>query len=160
MDSSWPPRRDIDLAAPGGRQATSVIDTWRTETLSDQAQVLESVIDCLPDGVIVADRSGTFLIFNTAARQILGLGPHDVLPADWERTCGSCLSDGVTPYPTEQLPLARALRGEEVNDAEIFIRNGNLPDGRWINASALPWRDEAGATRGGGGPAHLSRRQR
>ena len=148
MYSSGPPRRDIDLAAPGGRQATSVIDTWRTETLSDQAQVLESVIDCLPDGVIVADRSGTFLIFNTAARQILGLGPHDVPPADWERTCGSCFSDGVTPYPTDQLPLARALRGEEVNDAEIFIRNGNLPDGRWINASALPWRDEAGATRG------------
>lgn len=148
MDSSRPPRRDADLAAPGGRQATSVIDTWRTETLSDQAKVLKAVIECLPDGVIVADRTGAFLIINTAARQILGLGPKDVPSADWVRTYGCCLSDGVTPYTADQLPLARALGGEEVKDAEIFIRNGNLPDGRWIDASALPWRDEADAMRG------------
>jgi hypothetical protein len=50
-----------------GPQST-VIDTWQTETLSDQAKVLESVIECLPHGVIVADRSGRFLIFQQRRR--------------------------------------------------------------------------------------------
>lgn len=115
---------------------------------ADQGKVLDSVIECLPDGVIVADHSGKFLIFNTAARQILGRGPRDVPPTDWVRTYGYYLCDGVTPYPSDQLPLVRALRGEEVNDAEIFIRNEDVPDGRWINASALPWRDETDVMHG------------
>ena len=132
---------------PGPKTAT-VIDTWRTESPSDQAKVLKSVIECLPDGVIVADRSGNLLIFNAAARQILGRGPQDVAPADWVRTYGYYLPDGVTPYPSDQLPLARALQGEEVDNAEIFIRNEQVPDGRWINASAMPWRDESGGMRG------------
>jgi PAS domain S-box-containing protein len=127
---------------------STVIDTWQTETLSDQAKVLESVIECLPDGVIVADRSGRFLILNNAAEQILGTRPRDELSTDWARTFGYFLPDGVTPYPNDQLPLARALRGEDVTAAEIFVRNEQVPDGRWINASALPWRDETGATRG------------
>jgi PAS domain S-box-containing protein len=128
---------------------STVIDTWQTEPLSDQAKVLESVIECLPDGVIVADLSGTFLIFNNAAKQILGIGPRAVPSTDWAQTYGYFLPDGVTPYPNDQLPLARALRGEEVSDAEIFVRNERVPEGRWINANALPWRDETGATRGG-----------
>jgi PAS domain S-box-containing protein len=129
---------------------STVIDSWqKTEALSDQAKVLESVIECLPDGVIVADRSGRFLIFNNAAEQILGTRPRDVPSTDWARSYGYFLSDGVTPYPNDQLPLARALRGEEVSNAEIFVRNEQVPDGRWINANALPWLDETGATRGG-----------
>lgn len=148
MDPSKRSRTGIDLASGEGSRATTVIDTWRSESLPDQAKVLESVIECLPDGVIVADRSGTFLIFNAAARQILGRGPQDVPPADWVRTYGYHLPDGVTPYPSDQLPLARALRGEEVQNAEIFIRNERVPDGRWINASAMPWRDESGVTHG------------
>jgi sigma-B regulation protein RsbU (phosphoserine phosphatase) len=140
--------RNGPLRDPAGEPSSGVIDTWRTEPLSDQAKVLESVIDRLPDGVIVADRSGALLIFNSAAQQILGLVPEDVPPRDWARTYGFYLPDGVTSYPTAQLPLARALRGEKVNDAEIFIRNEHVPGGRWINASALPWRDETGATHG------------
>jgi sigma-B regulation protein RsbU (phosphoserine phosphatase) len=127
---------------------STVIDTWQAEPLSDQAKVLESVIECLPDGVIVTDRSGRFLIFNKAAKQILGTRPRDGPPTDWARTYGYFLPDGVTLYPNDQLPLARALRGEEVSDAEIFVCNEQVPDGRWIKASALPWRDETDVTRG------------
>jgi PAS domain S-box-containing protein len=125
---------------------STVIDTWQTEVV---CKVLESVVECLPDGVILADLSGTFLIFNKAAKKILGIGPRVVPSTDWAQTYGFFLPDEVTPYSSDELPLARALRGEEVNGAEIFVRNEQVPDGRWINANALPWRDETGATRGG-----------
>jgi sigma-B regulation protein RsbU (phosphoserine phosphatase) len=109
---------------------------------------MEFVVDCLPDGVIVADQSGKFLLFNTAAQQILGLVPPHALPTDRGRVNGIGLSAGVISYPTAQLPLVQALRGEKINATEILIRNEHVPDGRWISASALPWRDETGAVHG------------
>lgn len=118
------------------------------EQLSDQSRLLESVIEFLPDCVILAECSGSFLIFNAAAQQILGLGSNGEIPTEWVQTEGYYLSDGVTPYPVDQMPLIRALRGEEVRDAEILLRNEAVPEGRWIHANAIPWQDDAGPTRG------------
>ena len=116
--------------------------------LPDQAEILRSVIESLPEGIIVADSSGSYRIFNRAAQEILGLGPLEVHPTDWARAYGYSLFDGFIPYPADQLPLGRALRGEEVHGHEIFIRNEHVPEGRWIEASAGPWRDASGTTRG------------
>ena len=129
--------------------ASDVIDAVPTNTrLSDQIKAMECVVDCLPDGVVVADQSGTFLVFNKAAQQTLGLVPLDAQPIDRAPGNGFRLSASVTSYPTDQLPLARALRGEKVDPEEILIRNEHVPEGRWISASALPWQDETGAVRG------------
>jgi PAS domain S-box-containing protein len=134
---------------PAGQPSSGVIDAGRTRGRpSDQVKAMEFVVDCLPDGVIVADQSGKFLLFNTAAQQILGLVPPHALPTDRGRVNGIGLSAGVISYPTAQLPLVQALRGEKINATEILIRNEHVPDGRWISASALPWRDETGAVHG------------
>jgi sigma-B regulation protein RsbU (phosphoserine phosphatase) len=137
------------MTSPHGPGPLSTeFDTWQTEAPSDQAKILESVLECLPDGVILADLSGKFLIFNKAAKQILGIEQRVVPSTDWAQTYGFFHSDEVTPYSSDELPLARALRGQEVNGAEVFVRNKQVPDGRWIKASGVPWRDETGATRG------------
>jgi signal transduction histidine kinase len=54
----------------------------------------------------------------------------------------------VTPCPPGELALARALRGEEVADAEELIRRPGRPPGPWISASASPLRDERGGVKG------------
>ena len=59
------------------------------------------------------------------------------------------LPDGVTAYPPEHLPWARALRGETVTDVEIFIRSPTVPQGAFVIANGTPWKDDAGAIRGG-----------
>jgi hypothetical protein len=38
---------------------------------------------------------------------------------------GLYLEDMVTPFPADQLPLARAIRGES-SSAEMFVRNPKL----------------------------------
>ena len=52
------------------------------EGLPDQSEFFMSILECLPDGVIVVDRSGTYLIFNADAKQILGpsFTPTPVIP--------------------------------------------------------------------------------
>jgi len=117
--------------------------------LRDQTQVLKSILDSMGDGVIVANETGSFLLFNPAAERILGIGRTDTTPDEWSGRYGLYLPDQVTLYPPESLPLARAIRGEEVNSAELFVRHADAPAGIWINVTARPLRDEEGRLRGG-----------
>jgi phosphoserine phosphatase RsbU/P len=101
------------------------------------------------EGVIIVDRDGRFLLWNTAAEAMIGLGPVASPPADWPSVYGCYRPDGVTPCPAEELPLARAIRGERVQEAEIFIRNARVPEGRWISVNSGPLHDDDGALAGG-----------
>src|SRR6516165_6696827 len=53
------------------------------DALRKQTRILQSVLDSMGDGVVVADETGRFLIFNPAAEQILGNGATDVSPEQW-----------------------------------------------------------------------------
>jgi PAS domain-containing protein len=68
--------------------------------------------------------------------------------AEWSAAYGCYRPDTVTPYPPEELPLARAMRGEEALHELIFIRNQLRPAGLWIDASATPLRDTSGMFHG------------
>jgi len=113
------------------------------------ASFLQAVVDSISDGVIVADATGRFVLFNPAAERILGIGAAEMPQSEWSGTYGCFRSDQVTPYPSEELPLAHALLGENVYDCEVFIRNPSVPDGVWISIDGSPLRDDAGVVRGG-----------
>jgi PAS domain S-box-containing protein len=132
-----------ELRERGREQAAS------EEELRKQTRILQSVLDSMSDGVVVADETGRFLIFNPAAEQLLGLGAVDAPPDEWSARYGCYLPDTVTPYPPADLPLARAIRGESVTGVEVFIRNPHSPEGVWLSVNARPLHDETGALRGG-----------
>jgi PAS domain S-box-containing protein len=119
------------------------------EELRQQRQVLQSVLDQMSDAVVVADRNEKFVIFNPAAEQMFGLGPTDTTSQEWPERYGVFYPDQRTPFRGEELPLARAIRGEEVNDIEIFVRNADIPDGKWVIVSGRPLRDASGELQGG-----------
>ena len=48
--------------------------------LREQTQILKSVLDCMGDGVVVADSNARFLVFNPAATRMLGHG-RPTMPA-------------------------------------------------------------------------------
>ncbi len=111
-------------------------------------ETLNSILDAIADGVIACDTSGRFTVFNAAAERLLGAGPSDCPPSGWPLLYGLHLGDGVTPFPAEELPLARALRGESCDDVELCVRSPRVP-GAWLLASARPLRDASGALSGG-----------
>jgi PAS domain S-box-containing protein len=113
-----------------------------------QTRIIETSLHSLAEGVIVADASGRFILFNDTAEKVLGMGRRDVDVPEWSATYGCFYEDGQTPFPSEQLPLARALRGE-ASTADVFIRNHNLPQGVYISITGTPIRDEDGAADGG-----------
>jgi PAS domain S-box-containing protein len=119
------------------------------EALQHQTRILQLILDSMSDAVAVADRSGKFLVFNPAAEKILGRGAFEGGPRNWSQFYGVFQRDTVTPYPSEDLPLARAIRGESVEEEELFLRPPDHPDGIWISISGRPLRDEDGDLHGG-----------
>src|SRR6186997_659054 len=85
-------------------------------------EILESILSNMADAVTVAGRDEKFLIFTPAAQRMFGESATDISLADWPRRHGLYLPDKVTLYPSDQMPLARAIRGEETNRVEIFVR--------------------------------------
>jgi PAS domain S-box-containing protein len=113
-----------------------------------EAEVLRAVIENLTEGLIVTDEHGKISFSNAEAARILGLGAREVDPTEWSSVYGCYLPDQVTRYPAERLALARALRGEEVLNQLIFIRNPSQPVGLWISATAKPFTEEYGRIHG------------
>ncbi len=111
--------------------------------------ILRSILDSLAEGVIVASNEGKFLYFNPIAEKILGVGLKDIRPEEWTTVYGCYLPDQVTPYSPVDLPLARAIRGEETTDEVLFIKNDQRPEGIFISVTASPLRYETPNIKGG-----------
>ena len=119
------------------------------EETKRQKELQQLILESIAEGVVVADSNGKFLLFNAAAEQFLGFGATDAAPNDWSDRYGTYLPDARTIYPPDELPLVRAMRGENVDAAEVFIRNGKVPDGRLLSITGRPLRSEDGALQGG-----------
>lgn len=57
--------------------------------------------------------------------------------------------DGRTPFPHEDLPLSKALRGEASDDVEMLVRSSTNPAEVVLNVTGRPMRSESGAIVGG-----------
>jgi PAS domain S-box-containing protein len=149
------PTGSADRGLDRSRRSSEELDMpasplWDPATLPfHPTSVLADLLECVSEGVIAADLDGRFVLFNSSAQRMLGLGPRDVPSAQWSGTYGIFLEDMVTPFPPDEVPLARAVRGETVKDCLVHIRNSGVPDGLWINVSGSPLRDRSGVLYGG-----------
>ncbi|MCY4587492.1 MAG: PAS domain S-box protein [Bryobacterales bacterium] len=136
--------RDITKAKEDEAQLERTIAELRS-----QAHAMETVFNSISDGVVVADENGNFTIFNPSAERIVGIGLTESDPDEWTDRYGIFFPDRVTPVPTEELPLVRAIRGEASDEMELFIRNARVREGVYISVSGRPLQDDSGMTKGG-----------
>lgn len=110
---------------------------------ADTTRALLAALAQMEEGVIVADANGALVFVNAAAERIHGVRALDVSVTQYADTYHLLTLDG-EPYPSEELPLARAVvRGEHVVDERWRVRR---PDGSEIVASgsARPVLDDNG----------------
>lgn len=129
------------------RQAQQLLSS--EQSLREQTDILQSVLDSMADGVVVVDQHGKHILSNPAARRLRPLARNQSGATGDVNSHGIYLPDQSTPYPPDELPLARAIRGEEVTNAEGFVQHPEWPKGAWLSANARPLRDATGAVRGG-----------
>jgi PAS domain S-box-containing protein len=127
-----------------------VLHRWSVERKRRrETDLVNSVLASIPQGVLVADTSGHIVVANPAARRILGSRQKTTDSSQWSRAYGLYSPQSDTLFPDEQLPLARALRGEAVFDVELLVRNDRVPGGAWVSVSAAPIVTRAGERVGG-----------
>lgn len=112
--------------------------TVALETLRRERDWLDAVLDNLSEGIVACDADGVLTVFNRATREFHGM-PKGAIPAgEWAETYDLYQADGVTPMPKEEFPLFRAMRGEEVKEAEMVIAPKDRPPRTfYVSASAL-----------------------
>jgi PAS domain S-box-containing protein len=118
--------------------------------LQRSEQMLFSLLDQLPVGVIVSDASGRYIFSNGKSKQLLGRGIDSRLPLGaMPEFYNSYVAGTDEQYPTERSVVLLALKGEAsmVDDVEIRKPNETLrlevwgapvfgPDGKVIYAIA------------------------
>lgn len=138
---------DVDYLATISRDITERI--VNESELKRQKDILESIINNIGEGVVVSDEKGNFTIWNPGAKEIVGLGPEEIPKESWSQKYGVYLADGITPCPTDQIPLIRTLRGESVDSVRIFLKNENLTPGKFLTVTGRPIKDSKENVKGG-----------
>ncbi|WP_076345190.1 ATP-binding protein [Paludisphaera borealis] len=114
------------------------------EELRRRSLILQSVLKQVADATIVVDRHGKVLLYSPAIERLIGSIRVGAPLEEWSARGLLHRPDADTPYALEDMPLSRALRGDEVIDEEIFVKPpGNRPS-RWMSANASPLRDPEG----------------
>ena len=118
--------------------------TRSEEQLRHQTEMLQSVLHGMGDGVIVAGDGRKGL-----ALQLDGGGDIPSRPARRFHARLSAghrflLPDMLTPYAADELPTSRAIRGESVDSAELYLPAADGRAAVWLSANARPLRDASG----------------
>lgn len=116
---------------------------------SEQTALLQTIFETTTDGLSVYDARGVALLRNPAALRLFPDLPTGLPPEQWQSHFGLAHPDG-SSWPTQDLPVSRALRGETVEGVDILVRTPAVPDGRLLNLSAHPLPAAAGVDWAGG----------
>jgi len=143
-------QRTAELEAVNQKLKDEVRDREQiARVLFEQSHTMELMLENTAEGVIVADRDGNFLIWNAAARQIIGLDKEAVPAEEWARFYQCYRADGRTLFRTQDLPMVRAIKGESVDDEQMVIRREETGAERLLSINARPMVNEAGQVIGG-----------
>lgn len=112
-----------------------------TVALQQQTVTPHAILDSLGDAVIVIDHEGNPVHVNRIAHTLFGDRIFDVMP--WTTVPALYDTDGV-PCPPDRLPLAAALRGEEIDGSEFLLAADDPDAVRRIRVTARPLRDSNG----------------
>ncbi|MEU4623466.1 ATP-binding protein [Actinoplanes sp. NPDC023801] len=134
-DGHWLPAQMVLSVLRGAGEALAcafVTDLSQQAAAENEAErqrrFLAALLDNLDVGVVALDLDGKPLLANRALRRIHGITDDrsnaEVTPAVAATIYGL---DG-TPLQLPETPLARALRGEHVRDADVLVSMPEVPD--------------------------------
>ncbi|MBF0191056.1 MAG: PAS domain S-box protein [Magnetococcales bacterium] len=113
------------------------------ETVNKQRIFIEAVLENIQDGIVACNEQGMLSLFNQATRDFHGIREQSLPPGEWSRHYDLYRPDGVTPLPTEEIPLFRAFAGQSVQEQEMVVAPKNGAK-RTLLATGRAIRDIAG----------------
>lgn len=125
----------------------SLLFDMQTETHSNE--LLEAILQGIGAGIIVINEKGKCLLSNAAATELLGNINLQYLDATKEELSGFYCADKETPLNDSNGPFSKAMKGENVEKEEFFVRNSQYPFGAWFSYNVRPLKIEDDTINGG-----------
>jgi signal transduction histidine kinase/CheY-like chemotaxis protein len=114
-----------------------------------QLHVLDSILQNTGDGIAAFDGNRKLIFLNGESKRIVPVDVSKLPFSEHPKALGFFHPDQMTLLTYDEMPIARAFRGEIVHGMEIFIRNEKHPEGLWVRASSRPILDNQGTIIGG-----------
>lgn len=108
---------------------------------------LETTFDNFTEGLLIVDAEAEVIYLNEVARKICyesGSTPT----SQWPKKMGLYQVNQKHLLTYEEMPIIQALKGREIKDYKLFIKNEENPEGLFLLASAKPLRNEDGCIAG------------
>jgi len=116
--------------------------------LRKQTAILQSVLNNMGDGVVVVDATGSILLCNPEAERLLKMNRASASFHDWLQKQGKHLPGRDAEPPETESTLLRAIRGDAIDGAEMFVQTNRLAEGVWVRATSRPLVDDSGKFHG------------
>ncbi|WP_432570152.1 diguanylate cyclase domain-containing protein [Kineococcus sp. SYSU DK005] len=104
---------------------------------SASARLLGTVFETTAEALTVYDARAQVLMRNRAAQEVFQDLSEGLETSAWDESFRVSHPDG-SPWPVQDLPLARALRGQSVDGVDVLVTTAASPGGRLLNLSAHP----------------------
>jgi PAS domain S-box-containing protein len=141
--------RTSELAEANATLRAEIAERVRTEAaLRESEERLRSLFETMAEGVVLIAPDGQIVQANPAAERILRLERSEIEARNYTSPAWETLRPDGTPMPPEEMPGPRAMVEKRlVKDVVMGFRH---PDSTlsWLNVSAAPVMDQAGALAG------------
>lgn len=114
----------------------------------EQSALLNSILDSMDQGIVVADSRGKLVFFNRSAEHMLGSSAEGHTVSGWTAAFGLNEPGSALPLSSERDPLASAVRGVPISPTEVVLRVPGQED-RLLSLSATCLTDGANVSAGG-----------
>ena len=110
--------------------------------LYENEQKLRLILENISDGVIVADTNKNVLMANEMANTLFGVEEDEKMTADFSTYYELYLPDEKTVFPSQNLPMERALKGNATDDIDVVFWNPEVQEKKRMLLSGRPILDQ------------------
>ncbi|MFD1314024.1 PAS domain-containing protein [Namhaeicola litoreus] len=146
---SWTATSDIETGFlyAIARDMTEMLKQEQEEELAlnqlyESQQQLALIVDNIGDGVIVANSDKQVVLANYMAHQLFGIQDDENIPAQFSDQFELYYPDEKTVFPSQNMPMERALAGEASNDVDVVLWHPELQQKRRVLISGRPIIDQ------------------
>jgi len=112
------------------------------EELSLNEEKLNLILQNIDEGIVVADADKKIVLTNGMANELYGVEENDKISPSLANHFQIFYPDGKTTFPAQNLPMERALNGEESNNIELILWNPAVNTKRRVLVSGKPLIDQ------------------
>ncbi|MFV8347456.1 PAS domain S-box protein [Flavobacterium sp. ZB4P13] len=130
-----------------GRNVTELVELEKEQqtaidNLYENEEKLRLIVENISEGIIVANSDKKIIMANNMANEIFGIEEDDKISPNLSNHFELYFPDEKTIFPSQNLPMERALSGEVTTDVEIILWNPIAQEKKRVLISGRPLVDQ------------------